>query len=62
MSLAFWIVIAGIVCLAIGLFLRWFNRKNSVEVYTPRDEDQLLRKLEPYFRRDVVEAKVNEGN
>lgn len=59
MSLAFWIVIAGIACLAIWLFLRWFNRKNSVEVYTPRDEDQWVRKLEPYFRREVVEAKVN---
>ena len=58
MSLTFWIVIAVIACLAIWLFLKWFDRKNSVQVYTPRDDDRWVRKLEPYFRRDVVEAKV----
>ena len=59
MSLTLWIIIAGIACLAIWLFLTWFNRKNSVQVYTPQDDDRWLRKLEPYFGRDVVEAKVN---
>lgn len=59
MSLTFWIVIAGIACWAIWLFLTWFNRKNSVQVHTPQDEDRLLKKLTPYFRREVVEAKVN---
>lgn len=57
MSLTFWIVIAGIACLAIWLFLRWFNRKNSVEVYTPRDEDQWLRKLE----RDLDDRDLFES-
>lgn len=58
MSLTFWIVIAGITCLAIWLFLTWFNRKNSVQVFTPQDSNRQSEKLEPYFRREVVEAKV----
>jgi hypothetical protein len=58
MSLTFWIVIAGIACLAIGLFLVWFNRQNSVQVHTPQVDDRQLAKLKPYFRREVVEAKV----
>lgn len=57
MSLTFWMIIAGI-CLGIWLFLRWFNRKNRVEVYTPQDDDRHLARLRPYFRREVVEAKV----
>jgi hypothetical protein len=58
MSLIFWIVIVLIACLAIWLLLRWFDRRNRVEVYTPRDADRRLAKLKPYFRREVVEAKV----
>ena len=58
MSFTLWILIAGIACLAVWLFLRWFNRKNSVQVYTPQVDDRQLARLKPYFRREVVEAKV----
>ena len=58
MSLTFWIVILGIAGLGIWLFLRWFNRKNRVDVYTPQNENRHSARLEPYFRRQVVEAKV----
>ncbi|HXD32242.1 MAG TPA: hypothetical protein VN643_14055 [Pyrinomonadaceae bacterium] len=36
----------------------WFSRKNRVEVYTPQDADRHSARLKPYFRRQVVEAKV----
>ena len=58
MSLAFWIVVLVVAGLAIWLFLRWFDRRNRVEVYTPQDESRQSAKLKPYFRREVVEAKV----
>jgi len=58
MSLTFWLVVAGIAGLGIWLFLRWFNRKNRVDVYNPQDADRHLARLKPYFRREVVEAKV----
>jgi hypothetical protein len=58
MSLTFWIVVAGSACLTIWLFLSWFNHKNSVQMYTPQDDDRQLARLKPYFRREVLEAKV----
>ena len=58
MSLIFWIAIAAVACLAIWLFLRWVGRRSSVEVYTPQDADRQLARLKPYFRREVVEAKI----
>lgn len=58
MPLAFWIVLLVIACLAIWLLLRWFDRRNRLEVYTPQDGNRELAKLKPYFRREVVEAKV----
>lgn len=59
MSLSFWSVIIIIGCLAVWWFLiKWFDRRSRVDVYTPSDDDRQLAKLEPYFRREVVEAKV----
>ncbi len=58
MSSVNWIVLLVAISLAIWLVLRWFNRRNRVEVYGPWDDDRQLAKLEPYFRREVVEAKV----
>jgi hypothetical protein len=58
MSLAFWITLLLVACLAVWLFLRWFDRRNRVEVYTPRDSNQQMAKLKPYFRREVVETKI----
>ena len=59
MSFGVWIVIAIVAALA-GWFLllRWFNRRNRVEVYTKGDESRQLAKLKSYFRREVVESKV----
>ena len=54
----FWIAILVIVGLTIWVLLRWIDRKNSVEVYTPQDADREQQKLKPYFRREVVERKV----
>ena len=53
-----WIIIIAFVCLTIGLLLRWNDRRNSVQVYTPQDEAREQAKLKPYFRREVVERKV----
>lgn len=58
MSLTFWIVVVVIACLAIWQFLRWVDRRSRVVVYTPQDADRKLARLKPYFRREVVEAKV----
>lgn len=54
-----WIaVVIIIVVLIVWFLLRWFDRRNRVEVYTPRDEDREFARLKPYFRREVVERKV----
>ena len=58
MSVALWIVVVGIACLAVWLFLRWVDRRSRVEVYTPQDAGRELARLKPDFRREVVEAKV----
>ena len=58
MSLTVWIGIVAIACLPIWLSLRRFNRRNRVEVFTPQDSDRDLARKGPYFRREVVEAKV----
>jgi hypothetical protein len=58
MSFVTWIIIALIAALIIWLFLRWFNRSVSVDVYTPSDGSRQSAKLKPYLRREVVEAKV----
>jgi hypothetical protein len=53
-----WITIIAIVCVAFWLLIRWNDRRNSVKVYTPRDEARNASRLKPYFRREVVERKV----
>ena len=53
-----WIAVVIIVVLIVWLLLRWFDRRNRVEVYTPQDEDREFARLKPYFRREVVERKV----
>jgi len=58
MSFVIWIIIAVIALFTIWFFLRWFDRRVKVEVYTPTDESRQLGKLKSYFRRDLVEAKV----
>ena len=58
MSFPFWIILAVVAAFGIWLLLNWFNRKNRVEVYTPRDDARHLARLKAYFRREVVEAKV----
>ena len=58
MSYLFWIAITVGVCLAIVLIHRWLDRSNSVEVYTPQDDERQLAKLKPYFRREIVEGKA----
>ncbi len=58
MFFAVWIIIAGLAVLGIWFLLNWFKRKNRVAVYTPQDEARHLARLTPYFRREVVEAKV----
>ena len=58
MPLTLWVTIFGIVGLTIWLFLRWFDRRTSVEVYSPQDADRELAKLKPYLRREVVQRKV----
>jgi len=58
MRLTFWITIVAFACLTIWLFLKWFDRRNRVEVYTPRNADREIARLNPYFRREVVLRKV----
>lgn len=58
MSLMFWIVIVVAACLAVWLFLRWFDRRSRVQACSPWDDDRELARLKPYFRREVVEAKI----
>ena len=58
MSLAFWIALTLTLCLAIWLFLRWLDRRDRVEVYGPSGDERASARLKPYFRREVVEAKV----
>lgn len=52
-----WITIIAIVCLAIILII-WNDRRNSVQVYTPRDSARDAARLKPYFRRELGERKV----
>lgn len=58
MSLVYWLVIIGFSCLAIWLFLKWFDRKNQVRMFSRRDDDREVARKRPYFRREVVETKV----
>src|SRR5262245_16032094 len=58
MSSIIWIIIGLIAALIIWLLLRWFKRSVRVDVYTPSDGSRQSAKLKPYFRREVVEAKV----
>ena len=58
MPLTFWIAIVAIACLTIWLCLKWFDRRNRVEVYTPSDANRQIARLNPYFRREVVVRKV----
>lgn len=58
MSFLYWIIIAAVAGFGIWLLLNWVNRKDRVEVYTPQDSARHSARLKPYFRREVVEAKV----
>ena len=58
MSLTSWILLVVLVCVAIWRLVRWFGRGSGAAGYTPQDEDRQFAILEPYFRREVVEAKV----
>lgn len=58
MSFIAWITIIVVIVLAIWRAVSWFNSRSREEVYSPGDEDRDLARLEPYFRREVVEAKV----
>jgi|SRR5215213_6387359 len=58
MLLAFWLIIMVIGCLTVGLFIIWRDRGNGGGEFTPWDEEDELARKEPYFRREVVEAKV----
>ena len=58
MSFVTWIIIALIAASIILLLLRLFNRSVKVDVHTPSDDSRQSAKLEPYFRRELVEAKV----
>jgi len=58
MSFVFWLVPIVIGCSAIWVFLKWFDRKNPVKMVGRGDGDREAAKLEPYFRREVVERKV----
>jgi hypothetical protein len=53
-----WITIIAIVCLVFFLLFKWNDRRNSVQVYTPRDNARDAARLKQYFRREVVERKV----
>jgi hypothetical protein len=53
-----WIIIIAIIGLAMWGVFRWVDHRNSVDVYTPQDEQDHLDRLKPYYRREVVERKV----
>ncbi|MDQ3908011.1 MAG: hypothetical protein M3268_06665 [Acidobacteriota bacterium] len=56
MGLVFALVgVGGLACL---VFLVWFDRRNRVSVIGPWDQERELAKKKPYFRREMVEAKV----
>ena len=54
MSLALLIVIVAIVSLAIWLFLKWFDRRNSVKVFGPWNDDRELARKNPCLRLKFV--------
>jgi hypothetical protein len=58
MLIAFWLIIMVAGCLAVGLFIIWRNRGNGGDEFGPWDEEDEVARKEPYFRREVVEAKV----
>ena len=57
MPIKFWIAVVALTCLAIWL-LRFVDRRNSVQVYTPQDDEKHQALLKPYLRREIVESKV----
>src|SRR3954468_6414870 len=60
MSLTFAFIIFVVGAVALGLFMRlWANRGRGIgSVIGPEQGEQELAMKEPYFRREVVEAKV----
>jgi hypothetical protein len=58
MSITVGVSIFVILSLAFWLLSRWSDRRNRVEVYTPQDDARQYSRLEPYFRREVVERKI----
>ena len=58
MSLTFWIFIVVLAGLTIWRLSRLFAGGSGAGGYTPQDGERQLEILEPYFRREVVEAKV----
>jgi hypothetical protein len=58
MSLTFWIFIVVFAGLTIWRLSRLFAGGSGAGGHTPQDDQRQLDILEPYFRREVVEAKV----
>jgi hypothetical protein len=58
MPVAFWILIVITGVLAVVFFLKWFARRNRVKMFSPRDMESECAKKLPYFRPEVVQAKV----
>jgi hypothetical protein len=58
MSLTFWIFIVVLAGLTIWRLSRLFAGGSGAGGYTPQDDERQLEILAPYFRREVVEAKV----
>ena len=58
MSFALWLAILAFAVLLTFFLVAWFDRRNRVRMVNPRDEDRELARKEPYFRREIVEAKV----
>ena len=58
MSPAFWLIIVVIGCVAVGVFIVWSSWGGGLREITPWDDEEEMARKEPYFRREIVEAKV----
>lgn len=58
MAFAFWFIIMAIGGAAVAAFVIWFVQGDRGGEYTPWDDEEVVARKEPYFRREVVEAKV----
>ena len=59
MSQALWLVILLVGGLAVGVYIIWFGRGAGFGAVTPWDDEEEMARKGPYFRREVVEAKVS---